>query len=570
MSNFFKELKRRNVFKVAIAYVVAAWLVLQISDVVLGNIDAPAWVFKVVMLLMALGFPFALIMAWAFQMTPDGLIRDGKVIRDEPLRGDADENLVENVTPAKMSRVENNKSIAVLPFVNMSDEASNEYFSDGISEELLNLLAKIPALRVAARTSSFSLKGKDLQISEVGKILNVAHVLEGSVRKAGNQVRITAQLIKVEDGYHLWSENYDRALDNIFAVQDEIAVAVVEQLKLKLLGKVPTTRETDPAAYALFLKGRQLASLGTAAAWEQAIALYEKALAIAPDYAAAWAGLGNIYSRQATKGIRRPGEGFPLAREAANKALALDPGIAKAHTTLGWIAIGFDGDLAQAARHYERALALEPTNPDMLGYAANLLSGLGRPEESVALWEYIVGRDPVNPDGYHELARQYLWARRADEAIATFAIALGLSPGRISAFWATGTALLFKGEPAAALKVMEQEAGLGWRLAGQAMAFHALGRKAESDAALTELIRVEEQEAAYNIGYIYAFRGEKDKAFEWLDKAVHYHDPGLMDAPVQPLLDNLHSDPRWLPFLERTGKSPEQLARIKFEFSLPE
>jgi len=569
MSSLFAELTRRNVFKVAIAYIVAAWLVLQVSDVVLNNIDAPDWVFKVVMLLLALGFPFALIMAWAFQMTPDGLIRDGKVIRDEALRGDADENVAEKVTPAKVSAVGSDKSIAVLPFVNMSDEASNEYFSDGISEELLNLLSKIPELRVAARTSSFSLKGKDLQISEVGKILNVAHVLEGSVRKAGNQVRITAQLIKVKDGYHLWSENYDRALDNIFAVQDEIAVAVVEQLKLKLLGQVPTARETDTAAYSLFLKGRQLASLGTAAAWEQAIAVYQKALAISPDYAAAWAGLGNIYSRQATKGIRLPGEGFPLAREAANKALALDPGIAKAHTTLGWIAIGFDGDLAQAARHYERALALEPTNPDMLGYAANLLSGLGRPEESIALWEYIVGRDPVNPDGYHELARQYLWARRADEAIATFAIALGLSPGRISAFWATGTALLFKGEPAAALNVVEREADPGWRLAGQAMAFHALGRKAESDAALAEMIRTEERHAAYNIGYIYAFRGEKDKAFEWLDKAVHYRDPGLMDAPVQPLLDNLHSDPRWLSFLERTGKSPEQLARIKFEFSLP-
>ncbi|MCW8845161.1 MAG: tetratricopeptide repeat protein [Gammaproteobacteria bacterium] len=569
MSSLFAELKRRNVFKVAIAYVVAAWLVLQISDVVLGNIDAPAWVFKVVMLLMALGLPFALIMAWAFQMTPEGLIRDGKVSGVAAQPGGAGEKLSATVEAVSTRPPADEKSIAVLPFVNMSDQLSNEYFSDGISEELLNLLSKIPELRVAARISSFSLKGKELQIAQVGTILNVAYILEGSVRKAGNQVRITAQLIKVNDGYHLWSENYDRTLDNIFAVQDEIAMAVVEQLKLKLLGKVPTTNETDPQAYAFFLKGQHLARQGTAEAWDQAIAMYQKVLAIAPTYAAAWAGLGNVYSRQTTKGLRPFGTGYALARDAAQKALALDKDNARAHTTLGWIAMAGTDDLQIAIRYFDRALELEPANLDILGYQADIAGNLGRHDEAIAILEYIAAYDPVNPDVHHDLGRQYIWARRLDESIASNRTALRLSPGRVSTNWAIGLALVLKGEFAAALEAMQQEPNTGWRMNGLTMVYHALGRTAESDAALQELIRTEEQAAAYNIAYLYAFRGEADMAFAWLDKAVQYKDSGIMELPSQPLFENIRSDPRWGPFVQGIGKSKEQLARIEFKAKLP-
>ena len=247
-----------------------------------------------------------------------------------------------------------------------------EYFSDGIAEELLNLLAKIPQLRVISRSSAFSYKGKDLKLPQVAEELNVAHILEGSVRKAGNQVRITAQLIEARSDTHLWSETYDRSLDNIFAVQDEIAAAVVAQLKLKLLGAAPKAKPTDPKAYALYLQARQLGRQYTPEGFERAIALYQQALAIDPNDAAAWDGLAAIYGTQAAMGLRPIDEGHRLARDAVAKALAIDPDYAPAHATLGGIAQEYDGDLAAAARHLERALALEPNNTGIIGNAAVL------------------------------------------------------------------------------------------------------------------------------------------------------------------------------------------------------
>lgn len=570
--SLFEELKRRNVFKVAIAYIVAAWVMLQVADVILGNIAAPAWVFQVLLFFLFAGFPFALMLAWAFELTPAGLKREQEVESDAALIASARRAESENSSGAADKTAEMDRSIAVLPFVNMSDDASNEYFSDGISEELMNLLAKIPELRVAARTSSFSLKNKDLQISEVGEILNVAHVLEGSVRKSDNRLRITAQLIQTADGFQLWSETYNHTLDDIFATQEEIAGAVVAQLKITLLGRAPEVKEADPNAYPLFLQARYLASQGTASAFEQAIALYQQALDIAPDYAAAWAGLSDAYRKQTQRGLRQYEEGFSLAREAAEKALAIDPRNAKAHASLGWLALAVDGDLALAAGHFERALELEPTNPDMLSYAAFLVMLLGRQDEAIALMEYVVARDPVNADSHHQLAKQYLWAGRLDDVIAALDIALKVSPGRISANWAMGVALLLKGENEAALKAMQQEddEDAGWRLAGLILVYHALGQKAESDAALAEMISTQEQIAAYNIAYILAFRGEADRAFEWLDKAVHYKDPGLIELTVQPLFANIHADPRWVPFLEKIGMSPTQLNAIEFEVTLPE
>ena len=232
--SLFNELKRRNVFKVAAAYIIVAWILLQVSDTLVPALHLPDWFHSGVALLLILGFPVALIFAWAWEMTPEGLKKEKKAGDSKSVSKTADDGSGK-IEADDLQVIE--KSVAVLPFVNMSDDSSNEFFSDGISEELLNLLARIPELRVAARTSSFSLKGKDLQMSEVGDILKVAHVLEGSVRKTGNQVRITVQLIKVSDGYHLWSETYNHTLDDVFAIQDSIATAVVEQLKLTLLGE---------------------------------------------------------------------------------------------------------------------------------------------------------------------------------------------------------------------------------------------------------------------------------------------------------------------------------------------
>jgi len=628
--SFYEELKRRNVVKAAILYVVASWLILQIADVLFDAMELPSTWVRLVLAILILGFPLALIFSWVFEITPQGLQREKDVDRSQSVTADTGRKvnvliivmlalaiavvvldqlmgqvspfvligvvvllliaaivlarLVSSVTPPRVPTEpaiaaeaagteppgDTPKAIAVLPFVNMSSDEEQEYFSDGLSEELLNLLSKIPELRVAARTSSFSYKDKDVKVAQIGAELNVGHVLEGSVRKSGDRVRITVQLIQAEDGYHLWSETYDRTLDDVFAIQDEIAAEVVAQLKVTLLSAAPVVKETDPEAYALFLQARHLARQGTTKAFEQSIALYQRALAIAPDYIAAWDGLAAVYCDQTDRGLRPVEEGYALARVAADKALAIDPDHPQGHARLGWIEIVYNGDLAAAARYLERALELDPTDPDILGDAAVLAEDLGRLEEAVALQEYVVARDPVNARGHRRLGLSCLMAGRLDEAIVAFRTALTLSPGQLGAGQMMGVALLLKGEPEAALAAMQKEAGGGWRQIGLAMAHHALGQAAESDAELAWSIEMTEREAAYNIAYALAFRGEADRAFAWLDKAVQYSDPGLAQIANMPTFENIHSDQRWLPFLESIGKSPEQLVAIEFEVTLPE
>src|SRR6185503_3903529 len=294
--------------------------------------------------------------------------------------------------PASTSLGVAENSIAVLPFVNMSEDKANESFSDGISEELLNLLAKIPQLQVTARTSSFSFKGKGVAIPEIARTLHVAHVLEGSVRKAGDSVRITAQLIKAGTDTHLWSETYDRKLDDIFKIQDEIAGEVVKELKVKLLGAAPKARTTDPKAYALYLQARELGRQSNAESFAKSDALYRQVLEIDPRYAPAWHGLAANLINKAGNGLMAYQEGFARAREAEEKALAFDPDYAPAHATLGWIAMNADNDLTAAARHYQRALALDPTDFNVLGNACTFLTSLGRLDEALALEEVIVRR----------------------------------------------------------------------------------------------------------------------------------------------------------------------------------
>ena len=600
----FDELKRRNVIRIAGLYLVGAWLIVQVASTVLPAFDAPDWMLRALITLLAIGFLPALTFAWAFELTPEGLKREKDVDRAESITPHTGKKLDRVImvvlaialgyfafdkfvlSPGREHAIAESarsvgrsealvesygdKSIAVLPFMNMSTDKDQEYFADGISEELLNLLAKVPQLRVTSRSSAFSFKGQNLEISEIAKRLNVAHVLEGSVRKAGNQVRITAQLVDARSDTHLWSETYDRPLDRLFAVQDEIAAAVVAQLKIKLLGAAPKSRASDPKAYALYLQARQLSRQNTSEGYERSIALYQQALAIDDDMAAAWDGLASVYINQVGIALRPIDEGFRLAREAVNNALAIDPEFGLAHAGLGWIAMHYDGDLAASARHYEHALALEPTNAEIIRNTAALARNLARLDTAIALGEFVTARDPVHAQAHGNLGETYRHAGRLDATIASYRIALSLSPGRAYAQYAIGVALLLKGDPAGALTAMQQESSEVWRMIGLPMAWHALGMNAESDGALAELIQKYEKDSAYNIAYVLAYRGETDRAFEWLDKAVAYRDPGLAAIAVDPLFANLHRDPRWLPFLRNLGKAPEQLAAIKFDVKVPQ
>jgi TolB-like protein/tRNA A-37 threonylcarbamoyl transferase component Bud32/Tfp pilus assembly protein PilF len=459
-------------------------------------------------------------------------------------------------------------SIAVLPFTDMSPGKDQEYFSDGISEELLNLLAKIPQLQVTARTSSFSFKGKEVAIPEIARRLHVRHVLEGSVRKSGNKVRITAQLVDAATDAQLWSETYDRTLDDVFAIQDEIAADVVKELKVKILGAAPRARETDPEAYALYLQATQLTRKRSAEAFVQADTLLRRVLAADPRYVPAWSQMAGNAVNEVTIGMLSGDEGFARAREAATKALEIDPEFARAHASLGSIAI-FEGDVLAAAQHFERALALDPTDLVVLGNSSAVLKSLGRLDEAVALDEAVVRRDPVNTSWSFNLACAQNWAGRYDQAIGSLRTVLSLSPGFGGSRLVFGEALLGKGDAPGALAEIQQEPNEAFRMIGLPMAYHALRRNADSDTALAALIAKYGKDAPYDVAYVYAFRGEADRAFEWLDRAAAAHDPSLTLVLVENLFASLHSDPRWLRFLRKLGKAPEQLAKIPFNVTLP-
>jgi TolB-like protein/Flp pilus assembly protein TadD len=608
--SLYHELKRRNVFRVAIAYLALAWLVTEVAGTVFPAFGIPDWGVRFFVIAFALGFVPALIISWVYEITPEGLKREKDVVRDASISrltakrldgftiglivvalafiltdrlwlssrlaeqpaapAEVVTEFVQTPEPEPAEPQYPPNSIAVLPFVNMSDDPGNEYFSDGISEELLNLLAKIPELRVISRSSAFSFKGKDFDMPTIAAQLNVAHVLEGSVRKAGNQVRITAQLIEASTDTHLWSETYDRTLDDIFSIQDEIAEAVVDVLKLTLLGDAPKAKPTDPEAYALYLQAVHVGTRATNVALEQSDVLLKQVLALDPNYARAWRLLARNYAVQAENRSLPREEGLALASEAITQALAIDPNLAEAHSWFGMFVAEHDGDLAEAAQQLRRGLSLEPKNPIVLSHSAGFLRILGRPDETIAIEEYVTAHDPLNPFVRWNLSWNYLLAGRPDEAIATARTLQRLYPGRRYVQSLLGLALLHMGQKEAALQAIQQEPAEDSRLLSLVMAYHALDRAAESDAALTELIRKYEQEWPYYIATGLAYRGEVDRTFSWLNKAVQHKDTDLAVIAIGSWFTNLHDDPRWLPFLESIGKSPEQLAAIEFEVNLPE
>jgi adenylate cyclase len=594
--SLYHELKRRNVFRVAIAYLALAWLLTEVAGTLFPAFGIPDWGIRFVVIVFALGFVPAVIISWVYELTPEGIKREQDVVRDSSIthltarRMDVftiglivvalaflladrfwlNSTHVEQLAPEAQYP---SNSIAVLPFVNMSDDADNEYFSDGISEELLNLLAKIPELRVIARTSSFAYKGKDVNITDMADELNVGHILEGSVRKAGNQVRITAQLIRASDSSHLWSESYDRTLDNIFAIQDEIAAAVVGQLKITLLGETPKAHAVDPEAYALFLQAIHFSDQGTIAGNQQADKFLQQALAIDPAYSAAWSELGRNDGNKIGLGLISQEEVYPLVLEAQNKALELDPGNAAAHSRLGWEKLSYEGDLAASAESFEQALALEPGNATVLGNAAALALTLGRTEQAVTLGELALQRNPLSSTSTFNLGRAYLTDGQADKAEAMFRKTLLLSPNRPLAQGSLARALYRKGDKLdleEAKNLIEAEPVEPMRLTASAVFHYRLGNSAESDAALDTLIEDYPQLSTL-IALTYAARDETDKAIEWLRKAVELEGPlALMNTWYAPEFEVLHADPRWEKILTSAGLSEQQLAAIKFEFKLPE
>jgi TolB-like protein len=458
-------------------------------------------------------------------------------------------------------------SIAVLPFLNMSRDEENEYFADGLSEELLNVLAKVRGLRVASRTSAFSFKGKDIDIAAVAGKLNVATVLEGSVRKAGQRVRITVQLIDVASDSHLWSETYDRELDDIFAVQDDIAQSVVKELRATLMGaqagaasmaaadvrRAATGRSHNAEAFQLYLQGKFFGERVTQADSDKAIELLRQALAIDPGFALAWAELSRTHQMQAGFGFAPIDEGFERAREAAQQALRLAPDLAEGHVALGSVLEHHDWNWAAARASFQRALALAPGDARVLEMAALHTRIRGQHEEGLGLIRKAVALDPLSATLHRQMAHLCVMSGRLDDAASALERAIDLNPaaGLSHAFLAL--VRMIQGRVDGVLELARAESHDVFRNMAIAMIQHRLGRPAESDDALTELIGTWGWTAAYQVAQVYAFREQADEAFEWLERAYAQRDPGLIMSAHDEFLQPLHGDVRWRTFVQRLG-----------------
>jgi TolB-like protein len=448
--SFFEELKRRNVFRVGIAYVVVGWLLLQVTDIVVPIMELPNSVAKVVLFLLMIGFPLVIFFAWAFELTPEGVKREKDVDRSQSITsttgrkldfaiigilvlavgillidkfGTSEQAIDEPVAAAEVPAEGINKSIAVLPFVNMSEDAANEFFSDGISEEILNALAKVKDLKVAGRTSSFAFKGRNEDLREIGEALGVKHILEGSVRKAGNTVRITAQLIQVDDGFHLWSDTYDRELTNIFAIQDEIANSILVALKAELLDEEFSdlaATKTDTQAYEKFLLAKQRIYDRNEASLEAAASLLDDVLEADPAYAPAYAQRAIVYlllvEDQYGEIPREVAD--PAAREFADKALQLDPGLAEAWAASGLYYNGQPSGHDQAIEHLEKALSINPGLIDASNWLQIAFGNAGQPQKSVPIIEDMLERDPLYRPAIGNAVNIYTETGQQEKAMA--------------------------------------------------------------------------------------------------------------------------------------------------------
>jgi len=446
-------------------------------------------------------------------------------------------------------------SIAVLPFVDTSAGKTQEYFSDGLAEELLNELAKTPGLRVAARTSSFQFKGKDADLRTIGQKLNVETVLEGSVSADGNRVRIAAELINVDNGFQLWSGSYERNLNDVFAVQDEIARAVAAELKVKLLsGSAPANvpRSINPEAYSDYLQGRFFYQRRTQSDLEKATSYFEHAIKLDPGYARAWSGLAwaRMSEADSVYGVSVD-EGYRLAKDAAERALQLDPSLAEAQAAIGRIKRTYDWDWAGADAAFQRAIALEPQNAVALMGASSLAASLGRFDDAIALGRRAVELDPLSVGAHVSLGMRAYYAGQRDLAIASYQKALELNPVDPAAHYLLSLVYLAEAKPQQALMEVQQQSRGAGRYVGEALIYMALGRTQESDGALRMLVKNYPKEAAYQIAEVYAVRGETDRAFEWLERARTQRDAGLSAIMGDPLLKNLHDDPRYAAFLKK-------------------
>ena len=572
--NFFAELRRRNVYKVAITYAVVAWLLIQAASILLPTFEAPTWVMKVFVVFLGLGFVISVTISWAFEATPKGLKRTENVPPDAVLptwspRKFATFIVVVAVIAAGLLAYQflrpksslaprqseaATKSIAVLPFLNMSADKADEYLSDGMTEELLNVLTKVKRLRVPGRSSSFAFKGKneDDIFRKVGEQLHVNAVLEGSVRKAGDKLRITAQLINVADGYHLWSETYDRDMKDILAVQSDVAKRVVQALQVALgvdearaLAKKPTE---NPEAHRLYLLGRYHFAKFTRAGWTNAIHYFEQALQVDPNFALAYCGLADTYGWAGGQ-IMAGREAWAKEMELAQKGLALDPNLAEAHLAMGTALFSMLGPHA-SEKELDRAVELNPNLAlayDQYGWT---FAEMGRLDDAIAAEKKALELDPLNTFLNTDLAFFLYWARRYEDAITQIRKTLELDANNGFAHSVLGWCLIWKGSKAEARAEFQKATTLDdlpWYKGSLGYACAVSGDRAKAEQILRELEELAKQRyvSPANRATVYLGLGEKEKALDWLEKAYENRDPIFWWIKGDQLYDSVRTEPRF-------------------------
>ena len=577
IDNFFAELKRRNVYKVAVAYAIVGWLLVQIATQVFPFLEIPNWVVRLVIALVAVGFPIALVIAWAFEATPEGIKRTEVADAMPSTTGQKKHAWIYVVVTGALVSIAlffvgrytagskatgasanelSSKSIAVLPFDNLSRDPDNAYFCEGVQDEILTRLAKVADLKVISRTSTQRFKSVPSDLRDIAKQLGVMNILEGSVQKANDQVRVNVQLINAMNDAHLWAEIYDRKLTDIFATESDIAKTIAETLQAKLTGseitaisKKPTA---NPEAYELYLKGRFFWNKRTGADLRKAIDYFNQAIAKDPNYALAYSGLADSYLLLAPYGAATPKDSVPQAKAAVKKALELDDTLAEAHASSGRIVSGFDFDSTKAIAEFERALQLNPNYATAHHwFGAGPLLALGRFDESIVEAKRSIELDPLSMINNADFGNDYYYARRYDEAIAQLRKTIEIEPHFYLAHYYLAQALQLKGQLPEAITEYRKAVELDDDPFALALLGQAYARSGQLDDARKILARLNEEAksryvAAYGIGVVFLGMGDKNRAMDELERAYRENDGNdIYNIRVDPLLDDLRGDPRF-------------------------
>jgi serine/threonine-protein kinase len=584
--NFFAELKRRNVYKVAVAYGVVAWLLMQIASQIFPFFEIPNWVVRLVVLLLVIGFPIALIIAWAFEVTPEGIKRTeaadavgqrsrgvawiyviligaalsvglflvGRYTAGHATAQSASEELRRG-KQSELATAGSDKSIAVLPLINESGDPKDEYFSDGLSEELIAALAQISGLKVIGRSSSFRFKDRKEEPRSIGEKLGVSTLLEGTVRKQGDRVRIVAELINAADGIEVWTRTFDRELKDIFAVQQEIARAVAESLRVTLLGSEEKSTQmatNSVEAHNAYLQAHFHLQRRNVEDYRKAITYFDRAIELDANYALAyadrseaWTVIGDLTGQRSTA--------YPKALSDAEKAVAIAPALAEAHAALGWVRAFAEWKFAEGLSELQRAKELSPANPTANDLLARVIVYRGRMEEAERQARQAVELDPLSAATQFTLGRVLFYAGKLDEADAAGRKMAEFQPSASSSHRWQVLAAVQRGDGETALHEAQLEPDENVRPFELALAHYIRGDKKASDAALADLIAHSREGLAYQIAQVYAVRGEKDKAFEWLQIAFDNHDGGMPSLLVDPVLRGLRDDPRYKNLVAKVG-----------------